>query len=149
MKKLNLLLFISLLLLLSSNAVMSQTELGVVGKIYTKTDADKLYGKVLESRTMDTDVILDALTKVDYYIMFKIIDGKIAITDKFRNQISSEKFEIKDDEVMHIYSKTKVAEVINKGGESSTKIERRADVLTITNGFSTLEMSSLCPPYCP
>lgn len=148
MKNNYLLIVIALFLILISNSLFAQAELGVVGKIYTKADADKLYGKVLESKIISTKAIVEAIEKVDYYIMFKIIDGKVAIADRFRTSISPELVTISSDEVMHIYSKTKVAEVLNKGGEPTTTIEKRADVLTITNGMYTLEMAILCPPVC-
>lgn len=149
MKRSSMSIIFILLFAFLSNNINAQGELGVVGKIFSKVEADKLFGKVLESKTIMSETLLDALNKVDYYIMFKLEDGQVAIADKFRNQITDTKVDLKADDVMHIYSKTKVAEVISNGGESLTTIEIRSEVMTITNGAYTLEMSATCPPICP
>ena len=48
-----------------------------------------------------------------------------------------------------MYSVTIVQQLLSDGNNPLTYVEKRQEVLTITNGIFTLEYSLLCPPCCP
>lgn len=149
MKKLFFSLIVLLAIVLSSYSTFAQGSLGLVGKVFEKVEANNLYGKVIESKAIDTQKIFDMLKKVEDYIMFTIKDGEIVIADKYRNLLSDTKIVLSEFDVMHLYSKARVDEVLLEGGKPVTYLEIRSDVFTITNGEYTLEMSMICPPICP
>ena len=47
-----------------------------------------------------------------------------------------------------MFSKSKVEELLKLGKNIATFVEYRGNVLTITNGAYTLELSTDCPPNC-
>ena len=51
-------------------------------------------------------------------------------------------------QVFHRFSKSIVKELLSLGKEEISYVEKRAEVLSITNGEFTLEMSDPCPPNC-
>lgn len=148
MKKSFLTIIAFIAIVISSTPLCAQSNLKIVGKVFDKVEADKLFGKVLESKEVETQKLFDMLKKVDSYIMFNLMDDQVVVADKNRTLLSDSKVTLRSDDVMHLYSKARVDEVLLKGGKSVTYIERRTDVLTITNGVYTLEMSLTCPPIC-
>ncbi|OGU59222.1 MAG: hypothetical protein A2V66_11390 [Ignavibacteria bacterium RBG_13_36_8] len=149
MKKIACLLFTAIIIFTITGSTFAQGKLGVVGKIYTKTEANSLYGSVLQSVNIDTKVLKSALDRVGDYVMFKIKDGKLVLTNEYKASLTSEYVNITSDETMYLYSKSKVLELLNSSGQPVTTVELRSEVLTITNGATTLEFAALCPPICP
>ena len=118
------------------------------GKIYTAEQADQLFGKVVESIKMPTSTVRYWLKKSDNSLMFNIINGKLIVLGDNRELVYSSIDFTDKGEVFHLYSQSKVAEVIEKGRKTATFIEKRSSVLSITNGAFTLETSWPCPPNC-
>jgi len=156
-------LTLAVLLLLSFGSIFAQSDLGVVGKLYTKAEADQLYGPVLESIEIDTGELLSILNKAEDYAMFTIKNHQIIITDRYRELISPYKMfyasvdrelfvpsrnVIEDNETLYLYSISMVKKAVESGNQSITKVEKRAEKLTITNGYTTLQRSLACPPFC-
>lgn len=141
------LLFFAFLLLLNNGC--SQKGIGTIGIIYTSEEADSLYGNVLESIDFDSDVIENLLLETDDYIMFMFKNREVIIADYTRKCIYNCDYKIEENDTMNVYSNSKIVELISLGGEIITKIEKRAEVITVTNGNSTLEYSVFCPPICP
>jgi len=120
-----------------------------IGKIYSKTDADSLFGKVHFSQKIDAELmkkILDDTTKV---AMFKISKDKLLVLDKYKKAISPDSINVGADESFYIYSKDMLKELFEKGdNEEGVYVEMRRNTLTISSGNYTLEFSYICPPFC-
>ncbi|MBK7980263.1 MAG: hypothetical protein IPK06_09775 [Ignavibacteriae bacterium] len=80
--------------------------------------------------------------------MFKLENDKLTVLGDQRKVISPNTIAIESSEVFHMYSKSKVIEILIKGGNTQTYFENRKNVFSITNGNYTLEYSTPCPPYC-
>jgi len=119
------------------------------GKIFTSTEADSLFGTVQMSYTIEDSVLISLLQKTKKVVMFKFINEKLIILGEKRRQLFGSVMEIDNDTVFHMFSVEKVLQLLEMGGSDSSTIERRVEVLSITNGNFTLEMSQPCPPYCP
>ena len=139
---------LTLTLCLSNNS-FAQKDIGEVGVIYSKAEADQLYGPVLISKSIDTKTLLNVLQKVNLYVMFGFKNNNFVITNEFRQVLVSNGISISTDDVLSFYSISKVQELLNLGKDNTTFIEQRSEKLTITNGAYTLEFSSMCPPFCP
>ncbi len=118
-----------------------------VGKIVTKDDADKLFGQVLKSVKLDTATSKAILKNTNEYVMFKIVDNDLAIFSE-RNKTIYGNYNTKAEDILHVFSKSKVEEVINLGGQADTFFEMRKEVFSITNGDVTVEYAQPCPPFC-
>lgn len=55
---------------------------------------------------------------------------------------------VSSNEVFHLFSVSIVQELLTKGSNAVTFVENRQNVLTLTNGDETLELSESCPPIC-
>lgn len=150
MKKNYLFLIISAVIIFSG-IINSQTlSSTVVGKLYTKAEADQIYGPVLQSVTINTSALSAITAKTPNYIMFNIINGQLYILNSARTVLSGPATAVSASQVFRYFSTSIVNQLIQQGQATSTTIELRGnDVLTVTNGDSTLEMSYPCPPYCP
>jgi len=135
MKKL---IFVFLLISLST---MAQ------GKIFTKENADELYGPVLSSVEIETAKLVELLDSTKTNIMFKITDSKLTLLGDERKALM-EDVSFDSTDVFHLFLKSTTLELLNSGGEEVTYIEQRECVLSVTNGNFTMEISYPCPPYC-
>lgn len=134
------------LFLLLSGLTFSQQ---VVGKIYSKQEADNLYGPVLSSVQIKSTTLTGLLSNSTNYIMFRIINGSAYIVDNNRLPIYPGKFNVNTDDIYRLFSISLVAKILQDGNSPITYIESRGkNILTITNGLSTLEFSNTCPPFC-
>jgi hypothetical protein len=140
---------LAVLFLLASVNVYSQTDSKIAGKIFTKEEANKLFGPVKTSIKMKSSLLQDQLKKVDGYIMFKIKDNDLVVADSKRNVLSTGKvLSLAAEEVMHMYSKSVVEELLEKGKSDYIIFEMRAEKFTVTNGAVTMEFAWVCPPMC-
>ncbi len=154
MKKILSTLTLTTLFFISLNSSGYSQAAGVVGKLYTKADANQTYGPVVSSVTINTEIILKAIEQSPDYIMFNIINGQLIILNGKRGVLfSTDKLTtaVPARTVFHYFSTSKVKELITLGGNATfTTIELRPNnVLTVTSGTSTLEQSLFCPPFCP
>jgi hypothetical protein len=159
MKKHTLISFISLLFLLTLSSLdfaqetnsQVSTELAstpVIGKIYRKTQADSLYGPVLFSFEIPTAQLQSMLTKTNNLVMFKYDTNRFLVADNNRKVMNFSDAAVSADETMRVFSVSKVQELIKLGLGSVTKIEKRENVISLTNEAYTLEFGVTCPPYC-
>lgn len=118
------------------------------GKLYTKSEADNLYGPVLSSVTINTSDLNLIIEKANNYIMFNILNGKLVILGEGRHLLSPENIQVDEKAVFKMYSISLVKELLSKGQDKTTTIENRKNVLSITNGEYTLEYAADCPPNC-
>ena len=128
---------------------------GEVGKIYTKAEADSIYGPVLIADTIKTVDLLKLAEKSPKYMMFNLIDGKAVVLNASREVISSNALvvsktqTIESKQVFRFLSTSKLLELIKLGGAGVTTIENRTSALTLSNGVTVLEQIAPCPPICP
>ena len=147
-------LVLTILFFISLNSAGYSQATVVIGKLYTKADANQTYGAVVSSVTINTQILLNAIEKSPGYIMFNIINGQLTILNGKRGVLfSTDKLTtaVPARTVFHIFSASKVQELITLGGNSTfTTIELRPNnVLTVTSNTATLEGSLQCPPICP
>jgi hypothetical protein len=139
------LVLISLILLVLSNFCIAQ------GKIFTKTDADNLFGKVVSSQIITVLSFRDNINSSKKVSMFGFVNKHLIITDDYRRQmnLNSGYQSLPSQQSLHVFSKNILQELLNKGSSDQIIIELRTNVLTITYDNYTLEMSGTCPPNCP
>ena len=119
-----------------------------IGKIYSTQEANTKFGAVKESKSVPTADVLDWLNKTGNKIMFRLKNGSLTVLGDHRELVYSSSKYSENNELFHLYSKSKVSELIKNNTSRTTIFENRDDVFSITNGASTLEMSWPCPPKC-
>ena len=156
-------LLFGLALFVSSNHTYSQTTndtskastttsetAKIIGKIFTKAEADSLYGPVLNADTIQTADLAKLAENSPKSMMFNFIEGKAVVLNSSRTVISGAAQTIKPEQVFRVLSTSKILELIKQGGSGVTTIETRANnIITLTNGATVLEQSAFCPPICP
>ncbi len=120
-----------------------------VGKIYSKTTADSLFGNVLNSAAINSNTLQSLTSNTSNYIMFNIIQGNLVVLNNNRNVLYPGAMTISSSTVFRYCSVSVLLDLLREGGNASTYIEVRQNVLTITNGSFTLEEMGYCPPICP
>ena len=141
MKTRNISLFI---IIISSSIVFAQT----IGKIYTKDEADKLYGNVIESVQLSVSEINSLLNQSQDKIMFSILKKQLVILGDNRKVLSATTQNISPSDVFAVYSKSKLLELLNYADAKYVYFEKRVNRPTITYGMHTLEEMMICPPIC-
>ena len=138
-------IFLGLVILLSGYSFSQQ----VVGKIYTRQEADNLYGPVLSSVPVSSSVIAGCLKSSVNYVMFKPDKGTVYIANNSRQALSPAGYTVSSEDVFRVFSISLVAKLLQDGGSAITYIETRKDgVISINNGVYILEYGITCPPYC-
>ena|ERR1035437_3260891 len=121
----------------------------IVGKIYSNTEADSIYGPVLTSVSIPSDQLNNLTNKTTNYLMFRILDGNLTILGDKRIVLYPESAEISQQDVFRYFSVSLIQKLIKDGNSSTISIELRNNgIITITNGNFTLEEGVLCPPFC-
>ena len=129
--------------------VLLSVQLFPQGKILTKENANQLFGPVLVSMEIPTETLKNFTNQSVNVIMFKLMNNDLYILDNHRNALLPLAVTINSTEVFYVYSTTIIQQLLADGNTPFTYVEKRKDVLTITNGEFTLEYAGLCPPYCP
>jgi hypothetical protein len=135
------------MVIIFSSINAQEEEKQIVGKLFDKAEADSLYGEVLRTDTLQTEVLEGLLKHTTNYMMFKMVDGRLIVRNDNQATIYGNNAS-NDAEPFNVYSKSKIEELIEKGGKENTIFEMRKKVLTITNGNTTLELTQPCPPFC-
>jgi hypothetical protein len=134
-------------LIVFSTTMLAQEE-KVHGKIITKAEADEMFGPVVKSVQVTKSMLAGLTANSGKHIMFNIVDGQLAILNEKRESVFPLYLNVADEQVFHLFSTSVVNELLNLTKEETVTVEQRKDVLTITSDGSTLEFSTLCPPYC-
>ena len=162
MKKLKLLItFFAVILMIGSSTVSAQGKLGVVGKLFTKQEANVLFGKVIGSMNISVTQLKNALANTKDYILVSVKNNTVVLRDENRRSISEENEYLDDKDVLYIFSKSQVENLLGSALLKTTSslsvsastdpvitVEVRASVLTLTAGETTLEYALPCPPVC-
>ena len=119
-----------------------------VGKIYSKDEADKLYGAVQQSKGISSPDLASLLGSTKKYLMFKIINNQLVILGDQRVVLYPKGYKVDDKEVFVVYSIGKIKELLDTGKAVTTTVEQRKDVISINNGEQTMEIGQRCPPFC-
>jgi len=144
----------------------------VAGQVFTKAEADQLFGPVLKSVTVSVADLNKILDKCNGYVMLDVdmsnAKPQPIATDENRKPVNGYTKEVKADRVMHKYSKSKVQELLTKSGMSTSSnspllkssatanstasttvtLEVRSNVFSVSTAAYTLEMGIICPPFC-
>lgn len=137
-------IFIGILMLF----LCSFTSAQVIGEIFTAEEADSLFGDVMESIDIPTTEVERYLDICGDKIMFRLENGVLHVLDEHRNILASDQEYIDEQVVFKVYSRSRVEELILKGGMDICTFENRKTVFSVTNGGTTMEKSIPCPPYC-
>ncbi|MCL4551463.1 MAG: hypothetical protein M1495_23180 [Bacteroidetes bacterium] len=119
------------------------------GKVLKKSEANRLFGKVLQSSKMnvkDFTKIVDQSSKV---VMLNILKKQLFILGDKRKVLYPANKTVDSTTVFHVFSKSKVIELLRINKDTTITVELRKKHLTVTHGMSTLEFSQVCPPWCP
>lgn len=119
-----------------------------IGKLYTKEDANRLYGEVLEPVEIPAFFMEAVLKNTNDVVMFKIIKGKLVILGDDRKSLLSSDQLVSESDPFYTFSKDKVLELLKSGNSKTVVVEQRSIKLTITNGAVTLQEAIICPPFC-
>lgn len=130
--------------------VLSNTlEAQPYGKIFTKQEADEIFGPVLQSVAIPKHSIQIFLSQTNNNIMFSIQNENVIILDNKRNVLFPKGISVNTSEVFTLFSVSTLNTLLLKGNESSVYIEKRSEVLSVSTGGFTMEVGVLCPPICP
>jgi len=129
---------------LFSTVSFSQT----VGKIYSKEEANTLFGNVIDSTSVSLCDLISTINQTQNYVMFQIISGELIILGDGRKVLYPVGKTVDPKEVFTLFSKSKVVELLCLGSGNTVTVEKRKDHLTITFGLNTLEFGEPCPPFC-
>lgn len=143
-------LFKSILFCLYLFVVLTNSlEAQPYGKIFTKQEADEIFGPVLQSVAIPKHSIQIFLSQTNNNIMFSIQNGNVIILDNKRNVLFPKGISVNSSEVFTLFSVSTLNTLLLKGNESSVYIEKRSEVLSVSTGGFTMEVGVLCPPICP
>ncbi|MFZ1288469.1 MAG: hypothetical protein WAR79_00140 [Melioribacteraceae bacterium] len=130
---------------LSNNLTFGQE----IGKIFALDEANANFGKVLESKSVSSSILKEWLNSTSDKVMFKLEKDNLVVLGDQRDLLFSNLNYNESNEIFHMYSKSKVIELLTMGGSTQTYFENRENVFSISNGEFTLELSFPCPPSCP
>jgi hypothetical protein len=122
--------------------------MAAIGEIFTRTAADQQFGAVLESVSISTITLKQLMTQTQKSLMFKIIDGVLYILDDRREVIYPSNQSVGAEVPFALYSLSIITDLLDQGDQSTTYVQRRSEVLTVTNGEYTMEVAAWCPPIC-
>jgi hypothetical protein len=119
------------------------------GKIFTREEANKLFGGVIESVKISPAELKSIIAKTDKYVMFRVVNGETTILGDGRKAIyPGADAAVGKIDVYHYYSKSVVLELLSKGNGDMVYLENRKNVFSVTYGTNTMEEGILCPPIC-
>lgn len=120
-----------------------------VGKIFSKNEANTLFGAVLESKTMSVSELKSIISQTNNYVMFLIKNGVVAIKGDGGTVIYNGGVTLYSTDVFMKYSKSMVSDILLISTTGEIYIEKRNSVISVSNDTNTLEYGQPCPPLCP
>lgn len=124
-------------------------ELAVYGKLFTQTEADRLFGQVLHSVAMSTNSLKKHSELTKDYLLYNIKGDEVYLLTNKRVPITPEGIIVPRNEVYRVVSMSVINDLLSFGNKEITYFQKREMTLTITNGKYTAELSGFCPPVCP
>jgi hypothetical protein len=120
----------------------------MAGKIYTKEEADKLFGKVIESVAMDVEKFNSIMAMTETNIMFRVVSEALFILGDDRKVLYPIGSSVTKEEVFHRASKSVVTELLGLSKDTQVIVERREEHTSVTYGNNTMQYMLECPPNC-
>lgn len=117
------------------------------GKIFTKAEADELFGPV-KNKIRFSSKVLESYVQKNDYVMFRYVKNKVNILGNNRSPLFKQ-FDVKDNDVYFVFGSDVVKELLSLGREDDTYIEERDSTISFSNGTYVGEVGSYCPPCCP
>lgn len=139
---------IVLITLIYTAGISAQSKNLIIGKIFTKQQANELYGPVITSVQISKDQLRAAVAKAKNYVLFAIKDGKAFIMDERKVSLTGDLSFLSYSEKANVLSKSVVEKFLSSSSDAVT-LEQRATVFTVSSSESTTEGSYPCPPLCP
>jgi hypothetical protein len=121
----------------------------VYGILFTKAEADQLFGPILQSVPMATESLKKYSELTKDHLMYNIKQDKVFLLNNKRIPITPEGISVPRAEVYKVCAMSVLKDLLHFGKEDMTYFEKRESTLTITCGGFTLEMAANCPPICP
>jgi hypothetical protein len=120
----------------------------IVGKIYSKDEADSLYGSPLNSVKISVPELKTCMGKSLNSLMFRYEEGQFYIADNNRKVLNKD-VAFSPAVVFTRFSISVIEDLIMKGNGDTAVMELRPnDVVTITINAFTMENGTMCPPLC-
>jgi hypothetical protein len=139
-------LIVLFLIVFSFGLGYSQT---VVGKLYSKTEVNNIYGPVLTGVPISSAQLKSYTYSTNSYIMFRIDKGNLTILDNQRRALYPVAASVNPQDVYRYVSVSLVQKLISDGNNATSYVELRNNgVISITNGEYSLEYMESCPPDC-
>ncbi|HEX2869426.1 MAG TPA: hypothetical protein VHO03_20450 [Ignavibacteriales bacterium] len=122
----------------------------VIGKIFTKAEADQMFGPVQKKFDIDVNAVKALLDQAGDYIMFNYDTDDLNIMDGNRKLIFNwgQIKKLLPTDVYRKFSVSVVRDLLSRGNEQKVHIEKRTDVITVTYSESTMDLGVYCPPDC-
>jgi len=139
---------IVLIALISTAGISAQSKNLTIGKIFTKQQANELYGPVLTSVQISKEELRAAVAKAKKYVLFAIKDSKAFIMDERKVSLTGDLSFLSYNEKANVLSKSVVERFLSSSSNTVT-LEQRETVFTVSSSESTTESSLPCPPLCP
>lgn len=147
--------------LFASNVSAQSKELKI-GKIFAKEEANQLFGKPSISIPVRKDLLKAALAKADKYVFFSLKGKLPLILNSRRISLLGDNVSLSANDKAFVFSKEVVEEFLNSSRSSVIYFEIRGlnnlelntsaaspnAVFSLSDSYSTLEMSTTCPPFC-
>lgn len=124
-----------------------------IGKIFKNEEVPAIFGKKISEVKLEADIIREALLKTNEYILFKVHNDDIIITDVYQNILySDESVEYVDPEwVFKLFSKSIVERFFDSNSDVPEKFvyfETREKDVVLRYQDKSLDKSAFCPPFC-
>lgn len=120
-----------------------------IGKLFPKAKADSLFGKVVDSATITKTELKNLLGKTKNHLMFRVEKGELSILGDGRKILYSKQSKIDKDVKFHMFSKSVVKTLLDISDAGTIQVEQRENALTVDNDWAVMELSTICPPFCP
>ena len=143
--KLKMLVFVSVL---SFSLFSINLHAQIIGKIFSKSEANTLFGAVIETKDISVSELNRILNQTDQNVMFLIKNGTIAIKGDGGKEIYNNGITLESNDVYSKYSKSLVKNLVFLSTSGIISIEKRKSVISLTTGEITLELGLGCPPIC-
>ena len=122
--------------------------MNTVGKIFSKEEANKLYGPALQSVQIPVSELKIYMGKSVNSLMFRYEDGLFYVADNNR-KVLNYNITFPTTAVFTWFSISVIESLIGQGSGDTAFMELRAnDIVTITINAFTMETGYPCPPWC-
>ncbi len=147
---------------LFTSVATAQSRQLKIGKIFAKEEANQLFGKPVISIPVSKDLLKAALRQADKYLFFSIRGKLPLILNSRRISLLGDNTQLYSKEKAFVFSREMVEEFLKNSKGSVIYFEIRGinnfdvntaafssnAIFSLSDSYSTLEMSATCPPFC-